>query len=157
MDFDAYNGIRIVFGAIAVLFAVVGIAFWLIASMQKKWKAVFGPETASRDDAVKELFSRLVRLEEKTASLEPKTKILEDISDVSIQKVGFRRYNPFAETGGDQSFTLSLLDRENTGVVITSLYLREGQRIYGKKIEKGEAKHSLSEEERGVLEDAIKK
>ena len=130
MDFDAYNGIRIVFGAIAVLFAVVGIAFWLIASMQKKWKAVFGPETASRDDAVKELFSRLVRLEEKTASLEPKTKILEDISDVSIQKVGFRRYNPFAETGGDQSFTLSLLDRENTGVVITSLYLREGQRIY---------------------------
>jgi len=70
MDFDAYNGIRIVFGAIAVLFAVVGIAFWLIASMQKKWKAVFGPETASRDDAVKELFSRLVRLEEKTARTE---------------------------------------------------------------------------------------
>src|SRR6266513_1767410 len=41
-----------------------------------------------------------------------------------IQKIGLLRFNPFKDTGGDQSFIMALLDAKDTGVVITALYSR---------------------------------
>lgn len=71
-----------------------------------------------------------------------------------IQKIGLIRFNPFKETGGDQSFVLSLLDKENNGVIISGLYSRAGTRWYAKKVKKGAGtEHNLSEEEK----DSIKK
>jgi hypothetical protein len=72
-----------------------------------------------------------------------------------IQKVGFLRFNPFAEVGGDQSFVLALLDAENDGIVLTSLTSRTGTRWYGKKIKKGAGvEHELSTEEREAIKKA---
>ena len=53
-----------------------------------------------------------------------------------IQKIGLVRFNPFKDTGGDQSFILSLVDGNNTGVIISGLYARSGTRWYAKKIVK---------------------
>ena len=50
-----------------------------------------------------------------------------------IQKVGLVRFNPFKDTGGDQSFILSLIDGKDTGVIISGLYSRSGTRWYAKK------------------------
>src|SRR6266566_3851058 len=41
-----------------------------------------------------------------------------------IQKIGLLRFNPFNDTGGDQSFIVTLIDAHETGVVITALYSR---------------------------------
>ena|SRR5258708_2680000 len=35
-----------------------------------------------------------------------------------IQKIGLLRFNPFKDTGGDQSFILALVDGQDTGVII---------------------------------------
>jgi len=43
-----------------------------------------------------------------------------------IQKIGLVRFNPFKDTGGDQSFILSLVDGNDTGVIISGLYARGG-------------------------------
>src|SRR3989344_6686023 len=43
-----------------------------------------------------------------------------------IQKIGLVRFNPFKDTGGDQSFILSLVDGNDTGVIISGLYARSG-------------------------------
>jgi hypothetical protein len=51
-----------------------------------------------------------------------------------FQKQGFVRFNPFSDTGGDQSFCLCLLDQENNGIVITSLHSRDATRLYAKEI-----------------------
>jgi len=65
-----------------------------------------------------------------------------------IQKIGLVRFNPFKDTGGDQSFILSLLDAHNTGVVISGLYSRTGTRWYAKKVVVGKgSEHELSDEE----------
>ncbi|MFA5926217.1 MAG: DUF4446 family protein [Parcubacteria group bacterium] len=72
----------------------------------------------------------------------------------SVHKVGIVRFNPFKDLGGDQSFSVAFLDGENSGVVISSLHTREGNRVYSKPIEKGKAvKYPLTDEE----QDAIKK
>jgi len=72
-----------------------------------------------------------------------------------IQKIGLIRFNPFKDTGGDQSFILSLIDANDTGVVISGLYARSGTRWYAKKVIKGKAvEHELSDEEKRALKEA---
>lgn len=74
-----------------------------------------------------------------------------------IQKIGLLRFNPFKDTGGDQSFILSLVDGNDTGVIISGLYSRSGTRWYAKRIVKGKAlEHELSEEEKTALKIANK-
>jgi hypothetical protein len=73
----------------------------------------------------------------------------------NIQKVGLVRFNPFAETGGNQSFSLALLDGEDNGFVITSLHSREMTRIYAKPVKKQKADgYELSTEEKQALKSA---
>lgn len=71
------------------------------------------------------------------------------------QKIGLLRFNPFKDTGGDQSFILALLDGNDTGVVISGLYSRSGTRWYAKKVQKGVGlEHELSEEEKKAVKEA---
>ena len=77
-------------------------------------------------------------------------------SRLSIQKVGIIRYNPFSGVGSDQSFSIALLDGNNNGIVITSLFSQDGNRVYGKSIENGNSEYILSEEEKKAISSAIK-
>ena len=69
-----------------------------------------------------------------------------------VQKVGVVRFNPFGDVGGNQSFVIALLDNFLNGVIIQSLYSRDGVRIYSKEIKKGKSEYALGKEE----EEAIK-
>lgn len=82
-------------------------------------------------------------------------EFLEKKMSYQIQKVGLMRFNPFNDTGGDQSFILALVDDHNTGVIISGLHTRSGTRWYAKKIIEGEAlEHPLSKDEILTLKDA---
>ena len=73
-----------------------------------------------------------------------------------IQKIGLVRFNPFSDTGGDQSFVIALLDSKDNGVVITSLYARTGTRWYVKKIEAGKSiQYELSNEEKEAIKKSV--
>lgn len=72
-----------------------------------------------------------------------------------IQKLGLVRFNPFSDTGGSQSFTMAVLDKDDSGLVMTSLYARTGNRWYVKEIHKGRGKElALSKEEQAAIEKA---
>jgi hypothetical protein len=74
-----------------------------------------------------------------------------------IQKIGLVRYNPFAETGGNQSFCLSILDDKNNGVVISSLHSRDATRVYAKPVKNSRGvEFKLSEEEKRAIKKARK-
>lgn len=69
-----------------------------------------------------------------------------------IQKIGIVRFNPFSDTGGSQSFTMALLDDEECGIVMTSLYARTGNRWYVKEIRHGQGvSMELSKEEQSAI------
>ncbi|MDP4038831.1 MAG: DUF4446 family protein [bacterium] len=80
---------------------------------------------------------------------------LHKTSSVSLQKVGLIRFNPFDDTGGDQSFCLAALDSRNNGFILSSIHARSGTRVYTKEIVRGKSKHHLSEEEYLALKKAI--
>ncbi len=74
-----------------------------------------------------------------------------------LQKIGFSRYNPFTDTGGDQSFTVALLDEKGDGLVISSLHSRENTRLYAKKVVSGLVDgQATSKEEQQVIKQALK-
>jgi hypothetical protein len=74
-----------------------------------------------------------------------------------LLKLQLQRYNPFSNVGGDQSFTLCLLDNLNSGVIITSLHTPHLTRIYAKNIKNGQSDGiSLSKEEKAILAKTIK-
>lgn len=74
-----------------------------------------------------------------------------------LQKIGFIRFNPFSETGGSQSFVLSLLDEQDNGLVLSSLHSREATRFYAKKVKKGKGEDfELSKEEKEAVKRAKK-
>ncbi len=72
-----------------------------------------------------------------------------------IQRVDIVRYNPYKDTGGDQSFSILFLNRKLNGLVLTSLHSRSGTRIYTKLIENGKSELELSKEEQEVIQKAI--
>jgi len=88
-------------------------------------------------------------------TLEKKVKTLEDAMPQNIRRVGLVRYNPFSDAGGDQSFALALLDEQKNGVIISSLYGREVNRMYAKPIEQGNSKYQLTGEEKKAIEEAF--
>lgn len=103
-----------------------------------------------KDKEPKDLKEVLKQFEE----LKKQVEKISQTSKASVQKVGMVRYNPFSNVGGDQSFSVALLDGNNDGVVITSLYSREGNRVYGKAVKNGTSQYSLSNEEKKAIEKA---
>ena len=103
---------------------------------------------------LKEVLAQFKGLEENFEKLSEELESLKKESKFSVQKIGIVRFNPFSEVGGDQSFSIALLDGNNDGIVITSLYSREENRVYGKPIKAGVSEYSLSEEEKQAIEKA---
>jgi uncharacterized protein DUF4446 len=81
--------------------------------------------------------------------------VLEAAQRKAFQRVGLVRYNPFEETGGNQSFALALLDGTGDGWVLSSLHARSGTRVYAKAIRAGRADAGLSDEETAALGQAM--
>ena len=78
-------------------------------------------------------------------------------NSLASQKISIVRYNPFGDTGGDQSFTLAVLDAHDSGYVLTSIHGRQGTRMYIKPVDFGKSKHTLSVEEKQSISQAIKR
>jgi hypothetical protein len=73
----------------------------------------------------------------------------------STQAVGVVRFNAFKENGGGgQSFAITFLSEEGSGVVISSIYGREKVSVYSKPIEKFISPFELTDEEKESLKEA---
>lgn len=102
------------------------------------------------------LLSHDVEVREHLAQIRQKIAEVERQGQWHIQKTGVVRFNPFAETGGDQSFALALLDGQDSGIVVLSLHGREATRVYVKPVKNGKSRYELSGEEKQAIAQAQK-
>lgn len=110
---------------------------------------------------LKEILDQILdRTELDKKNIEMLDKALKDLSEKTvrhIQKVSLVRFNPFSDTGGDQSFVLAILDGADCGIVLTSLHNRGIPRWYIKSVREGKGiDFELSEEENKAIRQAIK-
>jgi hypothetical protein len=104
---------------------------------------------------LEELLDRQLEMSEGTVArveeLESQQTQLREAMVRTIQRVGLVRFNPFSDTGGDQSFSIALLDGEGDGLVISSLFSRNDTRVFAKPVQRGQSKYHLTEEEQQAI------
>jgi hypothetical protein len=152
--------------AALALACILGITLFLVSRrlrrVEKRLRALItgagpGADSMSLGDLI---IAQGERLEITRAEVEKLRNIVTrlDVSVTrSVQCIGLVRYNPFEDTGGDQSFALGLLDLRGDGVVISSLHGRTATRFYAKPIKGGTSAMSLSAEEVTALKQAMER
>jgi hypothetical protein len=145
---------------VALVVAVVVLGAWVAwlqrseAVLRRRLRRVLPQgESGGIDEILDRQLKRVESLSERVDALNKLHHELEHLSQRTIQKVAVIRYNPFADTGGDQSFAIALLDSLGNGVVVSSLHSRTDTRVFAKPVQSGRSKFQLSDEE----QDAIKK
>lgn len=130
---------------------------WQIHQLRQKIKTLFnGSKITDLEGVIFEQIKRLRQNEKNLKELRDFCGYLESMALKSIQKVGVVRFNPFKDTGGDQSFSVAVLDAQNNGFLLSSLFTRESSRVYTKPIADGQSSYPLTEEEKEAIRIATK-
>jgi hypothetical protein len=142
---------------IASVLALAGAiaAWWNLRSLNRLRETFFaGTGAGNLEHIINSLAENLHRLEQEQGISNQELARLQTNFQLAVQKVGVVRFNPFADGGGNFSFSIALLNGNNTGVVITSMHGREQNRIYTKKIQDGKSDNQLTEEEQQAVQTA---
>lgn len=148
--------------ATILLLGVIVLAFVVFKMRRRQERFLRGKEGKSLERVIYEQHEEIEKLVTDTQDLYKLQEKLHQTLTTAIQHIGLVRFNPFSEEGGDQSFSLALLDGKKNGFVLSSLHSRTGVRLYAKPVTTGvSAKYRLSEEESEALKlagvDEVKK
>ncbi len=106
-----------------------------------------GVEEGNLEDALDRQVALYQQTADRVAELGHDLQAVALQGERSLQRVGVVRFNPFSDTGGDQSFSIALLDAHGDGVVLSSLFSRAATRVFAKPVQNGQSKYTLSDEE----------
>ncbi|MCA1569623.1 MAG: DUF4446 family protein [Chloroflexi bacterium] len=154
------DNLAVAFGALAVVVLLLIVGF-LVQNVRIR-RAVRTYRELVRDQDGGTLHDRLVgsaeqavRAGERMKEMEAMHSIIDRRTRRSLQHIGLVRFNPFDDTGSDQSFTIALLDDQHDGIVLSSLHGRANTRIFAKPVSGGGSQHTLSDEESQAIRIAV--
>lgn len=145
--------VALVVSTVSLLTAVIFL--FLAAKKQNRNGEVPYKGREKIEKSIKEVRNKLAEQEKAIVKLNEKLKGIIEQMPKNIQKIKFRHYEAYKDTGGKMSFVLVLLDGENNGVIINSMHGRDITRLYGKIIKNGIPETTLSTEEKQTLEEAL--
>lgn len=146
---------------IALLLAVVALAVAVAllyrsqAMLRRRLRRLLTDGEGVGLDAIAADLEKVDRLGERVDALNALQRDLERTGQRAVQRVGVVRFNPFTDTGGDQSFAIALLDALGNGLVVSSLHGRADTRVFAKQVRGGRSKHQLSTEEEEAIRQAL--
>jgi hypothetical protein len=154
------DNLALAFGVLAALVLLLLIGF--IVQSARLGRAVRTYRALVRDGESGTLHDRLVgsaeqavKATERMRELEAMHAAIEGRTRRSLQHIGLVRFNPFEDTGSDQSFAIALLDDQRDGIVLSSLHGRANTRLFAKPVSAGSSSHNLSEEETQAIRIAV--
>jgi len=156
---DFINGFAGVIAVGAALFGVTAFFFSLgtrsvLRTITRPLKA-FGHSSTEPERTIpaiaKEVESNGFRIDGLTRSYED----LRDRMRYFFQFRGLVRYDAFEDIGGQQSYSLCILDGNKNGVVLTYLTGRNSTRSYTVNVKGGVPSRKLSDEEARAMDEAL--
>jgi hypothetical protein len=114
-----------------------------------------GADGASLGAVLESHVDRIYDVARELDDLSARSAMVEAAGRRAIQRVGLVRFNPFEDTGGNQSFALAMTDVSGNGFIVSSLHTRTGTRVYAKAVSDGRSDGALSEEETEALRLAL--
>jgi hypothetical protein len=154
------DNLALVLGVMGVV--IIGLAVVAIVQSRRLKQAAGAYRSLASDNEGASLQSlldshlgKVIEVGTKMEDLSALYELLEARSRGSLQHVGLVRFNPFDDTGSDQSFVIALLDDRRDGIVLSSLHGRGQTRVFAKPVEGGESTHQLSDEEAQAIRIAV--
>jgi hypothetical protein len=137
-------------------FIVLVILLFSLMSTKKKLRKIF---KSSKIENVEELIIHHQKtIEETQRGIKENRREIDNVL-ASLRKikgkVGILRYNAFGTDGSDLSYSIAIMNDEQTGVVLTGLHNRDQTYMYAKPILKGQSNYSLSGEEKEAMVKAL--
>lgn len=152
------QGVTFIFLILAALVIwLLGLTFYIYKTSDSYKRVISGLKQGDLASVINSLIERIDKFDRIIHGIKAGLDEERLKSVGYVQKVGVLRYNPFSDTGGDQSFILSILDGKNDGIVLTSLHSRGITRWYAKNIKDGKClDYELSKEELKAINSAQK-
>jgi len=124
-----------------------------VRRLQSRFETVFaaGEDDGDLGAALGRLTARFSQLTARTERLAVRAEHIDRTLGHAVQGMGVVRFSAFEDTGGDQSFSLALIDGGGDGVVISALYARDATRVYAKPIQRWASPRPLTGEEEQAL------
>ena len=158
------ENLAIAFAALAILTLILLVAVLLLGARLGRATRAYreivrdpDPDHAGRSlhDLLAGNASAVERASERMSEMEAMHGLIDGRTQRSLQHIGMVRFNPFDDTGSDQSFAIALLDDRRDGVVISSLHGRANTRVFAKPVTDGGSPHNLSDEESEAIRIAV--
>lgn len=132
-------------------------AYWVYAlekrfkTLEQRYQRILTLAAESDQITIGQLLSKINKQESRIGQAEEILKNLGDILPHTIQGHGCVRYQAFPNVGGDQSFSLALVDAQGNGAMLSGLHAREMTRVYVKPLIQWRTSYGLSAEEQEAL------
>lgn len=118
----------------------------------RKWKGIHS--SADLEEVYAQTLQQVGKLHAELDAAKVEVAALRGLLSTKISTARIVRYNAFQEVGSDLSFSIALLDDEQNGLVLSSIYGRDESRTYAKPVEGGASRYTLTEEEQQVIQQA---
>jgi hypothetical protein len=159
MERTEYVAVVIAVLIVSVIALTIGtFAMVQVRALVRRFDSALGSNNdGSLEKTLASHLQRVEAVDQRIAELDREYKRLSVTNGLASQKISIVRFNPFGDTGGDQSFSLAVLDAHDSGYVLTSIHGRQGTRVYAKPVDFAKSKYTLSAEEQQSLNQAIKR
>lgn len=151
----ATNGSLVVAPVLVVVVALLVLHVRLhvsVSRMRRHYQRLVRAGGASLEEVLDRQLDQIEQTAERVEQLDRLCQEIEHQLQHAVQRVGLVRFNPFSDTGGDQSFSIALLDGQNDGLVISSLFSRSETRVFAKPVQNGQSKYNLTAEEEEAIQ-----
>jgi hypothetical protein len=147
----------VVLGVVVLLaIGLVAVQWRRLGRLQRRLDGLTrGQEGRSLEAILDAHLDKVFAVARELDEISARSAVLEGNGRRALQRVGIVRFNPFEDTGGNQSFALALLDANDDGIILSSLHARAGTRVYAKSLTGGKSDATLSAEEAEALKLAM--
>jgi len=133
---------------------IILLIIWFVRTEVRLKRLFRGRKGKDLEGIIQLLVKEVKSLQKTEENMEMQITAIDKRLKKSIQGVEIVRFNPFRDSGGNQSFAVAFIDEEGNGVVISSLYSREKVSIFAKPIKQHISEYTLTMEEKEVLKKA---
>ncbi len=139
--------------AVAVVLLFIGFVFSLVTTnrLNLRLQSLLRGTSTDLETVLNDHMNTVHTTVNRMEMLEQAVAILQAKQPLCLRYGGLERYDAFQDVGGEQSFSLVLLDERGDGLVMSSVYSRSDVRVYAKSIQNGQPSHKLSGEEQKAL------
>ena len=141
---------------ILILLILVVYTMVRLSSMRARYREMMrGSQSDDLEGMLLQHISAVENVAATNARILEENELIRQFLRKTLVRTAMVRFRAFEDMGGDLSYAVAMLDADNDGVIFSSIFARADSRSYIKPIKGGSSEYALTDEEKGVLREAM--